>query len=141
MRVIVNDTLMDLQENDEVEFRYHECGKCETTHMEVAVTRNGKQIAHLGEYLVLDGKDEVYGGVVLDGNGNVLPDYHWVVHIIPRKLGMTEDGMYYIGLCGTILDHRPENKHDRIAFSLSDAQPKERICPKCLERYSEVERM
>ena len=140
MKITINSIAMNLQENDEVGFQHHECGRCETTHLEVTVTRNKKEIAHFGEYVRLNDEDEVYGGVVLDENGNVLPDYHWVVHIIPRTLGMTEDRMYYIGLCGTVLDQKPENKHDRIAFSLTDVQPKERICPKCLEKYSKIKR-
>jgi hypothetical protein len=94
----------------------------------------------------LEGKDEVFGGVIVDKNGNVLPDPHWVTHLLANNNScMTEDGMYYIGLCGIILDHSPDNEHDRITFltrlgtidSTLRQKERDRLCPKCLEVFND----
>lgn len=139
MIVTINSNRLNLQESDEVEIEEHECGRCETTHTEITVRRNGKKIASLGEYITLGGEDEVYGGVIVDVDNNVLPDYHSVTHIFSC---MTEDRKYYAGMCGTVLDHSPENSHDRMTSAPSHLTSKEkkRLCPKCLEIYQCKER-
>lgn len=72
MKVVINYIEMNLQEGDEVQIENHECGRCESTHTEVTVIRNNKQIAHFGEYVRLAGrqshplfpKGEIFGDVI-----------------------------------------------------------------------------
>lgn len=135
--VIIEGYRLKLENGDEVEIERNECGRCESIHTKLTVTRDGKEIVCLGDGYTLFDEDEVYGGVLVDKDDNVLPDYHWVIHIIPKHgfAGMTEDKLYYVGLCGEVLDHSPVNKHDRITFAPSQLRRKdrERLCPKCME--------
>jgi ribosomal protein L7/L12 len=56
-----------------------------------------------------------------------------------------KDRMYYVGLCGKVLDHSPDNEHDRITFltrlgtidSTLRQKERDRICPKCLEVFND----
>ncbi len=140
MIVTINGFRLCLEANDIVDINYHECGRCGTTHAELEVERNGKRITHFGEYLTLHGKDEIYGGVLVDEHDKTILEYHWVTYIISNdmKTGMTEDERYYIGLCGKVLNNEPENKHDRMTFTPSHIRGKERerICSKCSEIYN-----
>ena len=144
--IIVDGYRLKLETGDEIEIERHMCGRCECEHTKLTVTRNGKEIACLGDHITLDGKDEVYGGVLVDKDDNVLPDPHWVCHILRNDMScMTEDKMSYVGICGKVLDHAPENKHDRITFitrlgtidSTLRKEEKDRLCPKCLETYND----
>ncbi len=136
MIVTINDKRLNLQEGDEVEIEQHPCGRCECDHVEFTVRRGGKIIARLGEYLTLHGVDEVYGGVMVDNDGNILPDYHSVTHIVSNNnMGMTEDRKYWVGKCGQLLGRSPGHEHDRMTFGplhLTSEDCK-RLCPKCLE--------
>lgn len=65
MRVTINYIEMNLQEGDEVEIERHECGRCETTHTEVTVTRGRKTVAHCGDYVKYKlREDEIFGDVI-----------------------------------------------------------------------------
>ena len=67
MRVVINGHTMNFQEGDEIEIQNIECGRCETTHQEITVTRAGKVIAHFGEYVRLTlGKKQIFSDVVED---------------------------------------------------------------------------
>ena len=137
--IIVQGRRLKVETGDEIEVEKRMCGKCEGEHTKIIVTRNGKEIASLGDYLTLYGEDEVFGGVIVDNGGNVLPDPHWMIHIVPNDVtkGLTADKMYYVGMCGFIFDH--EHKEDRITFPSDmrfiEAKNKDRICPKCLETH------
>lgn len=138
--IIMDGYRLKLETGDEVEIERNECGRCETTHTKLTVTRDGKEIVHLGDGYYLYGEDEIYGGVAVDENDIPFPEYRWVTHIIPAHgfAGMTEDKMYYVGLCGEVLNHSPTNKHDKITFAQSElttVAERERICPKCWEIY------
>ena len=140
MKITVNGFRLQLQENDEVELEKHFCGRCDSEHTRLTVTREGKEITRIGADITLEGEDEVYGGVVVDERGNVLPEYHWCIHIIPNDgTGMTKDRMSYIGMCGRILNHGPDTKHDRITFPSEirfiEAKNKSRLCPECVQAY------
>jgi len=146
MIITVQNRRFKVEDGDEIYVEHHFCGRCDCYHTEVTLTRGGKEIAHLGDELTLEGKDEVFGGVIVDKNGNVLPDPHWVTHLLANNNScMTEDGMYYIGLCGIILDHSPDNEHDRITFltrlgtidSTLRQKERDRLCPKCLEVFND----
>ena len=141
--ITVHGYRLKVETGDEISVEKRMCGRCASEHTRITVTRNGKEIASLGDDITLDGEDEVYGGVLVDKDGNALPDPHWGIHIIPNdKSGMTADKMYYIGMCGKVLDHAPDNEHDRITFITrlgtidSTKKEKDRLCPKCLEIYN-----
>lgn len=144
--IIIDGYRLKLETGDEIEIERHMCGRCECEHTKLIVIRNNKEIACLGDHITLDNKDEVYGGVLVDGDNTVLPDPHWVYHILRNDAScMTKDQMYYIGMCGIVLDHTPENKHDRITFitrlgtidsTLRKEKEKGRFCPKCLDSYN-----
>lgn len=138
--VTVQGWRLKLETGDDVEIERNFCGCCSCEHTKLTVTRNGKEIASIGDDITLSGEDEVYGGIVVDKDDNVLPDYHWICHIIPNdKNGMTVDKMYYIGLCGVVLDHSPSHKHDRMVFPSNlqsiPNEDKDRICSRCLDVY------
>jgi len=128
-----------LEDGDEIDIERYDCGRCGSEHTKITVTRNGKEICRVGDAITTAGRgeDELYGGVMVDEKGNVLPDPHWVVHIIPNdNTGMTPDKMHYVGMCGKVLDHAEDNKEDRITW-LSEMRfiPKEhedRLCKACL---------
>ncbi len=64
MKVTINYSELNLQEDDNVELREHECGRCGCPHIEVTVTRAGIRVAHFGEYVRLVLKEpEEYGDV------------------------------------------------------------------------------
>jgi hypothetical protein len=145
--ITVQDRKLRLQDGDEIYVEKRMCGRCDSEHTKITVTRNSKEIAHLGdEFTTAKQEDEVYGGVVVDKDGSALPDPHWRLHIIPSTHpnkwdaeGMTKDGMYYIGLCGTVLDHSTSLEHDMITFpsnmSTMREKDKERLCKECREVY------
>jgi len=147
--VTIKGYRLKLETSDEVEIECHMCGRCGYEHTKLIVIRNGKDIACLGDHITLHGEDEIYGGVLVDEDDNALPDPHWVIHILRNNTScMTEDKMYYVGLCGRVLDHTLENKHDRITFitrlgtidSTLRKEEKDRVCLECLEIYSGMER-
>ena len=146
MIITVQNRRLNLQEGDEIYVEHRFCGRCECDHTKITVTRGNKEIAVLGDDLTVDGDDEVFGGVVVDKDNNILPDPHWVTHLLANnKSCMTEDRMYYVGLCGKVLDHSPDNEHDRITFltrlgtidSTLRQKERDRICPKCLEVFND----
>lgn len=137
--ITVQGYRLKVEAGDKIYVEKYMCGRCDSEHTKLTVTRNGKEIASLGDDITLYGEDEVYGGVFVDNDGNTLPDPHWVCHIIPNNRdGMTADRMYYVGMCGTVLDRSPERKHDRMSFApsyLTQKDERERICPECLKKY------
>jgi len=140
--ITVQGYRLKVETGDEIYVEKHMCGRCDSEHTKISVSRNGKEIASLGDDITLYGEDEVYGGVFVDKDGNALPDPHWTVHIIPNDGGgMTADKMYYVGMCGEVLNRSPENQHDRMTFPSEmrfiDSKHKNRICPECLERYND----
>ncbi len=136
-----------VETGDEIDIERYDCGRCGSEHTKITVTRNGKEICRVGDAITTAGRgeDELFGGVIVDKDGNVLPDPHWVLHLLRNdKSCMTEDRMSYVGICGKVLDHAPDNEHDRISFitrlgtidSTMRREEKDRICPKCLETYN-----
>lgn len=145
--ITIDGYRLKLETGDEIEIGHHMCGRCDCEHTELIVTRNGKEIACLGDYITLHGKDEVYGGVFVNKDDNILPDPHWVCHILRNdKSCMTEDMMSYVGICGEVLDHA-NHQHDTITFitrlgtidSTLRKEDKDRLCSKCLEMYNGME--
>ncbi len=130
---------LKVETGDEIGFETHHCGRCEDSHKVITVSRNHKEITRIGSDISLSNDDEIYGGVIVDVDGNVLPDPHWRIHIVSNDiaLGMTKDRKHYIGLCETILDNSNRENRDRITFNhhLVDAKEVDRICPNCLEAY------
>ena len=63
---------LKVEDGDEIDVERHYCGRCDSEHTKVTVTRNGKEIAELGDDLTVDGKDEVFGGVVVDKDGHYI---------------------------------------------------------------------
>ena len=144
--ILINGYHLKVENGDILEVAHRYCAKCECSHTRITVTRNGKEIAVLGDDLTVEGKDEIFGGVVVDENGVALPDPHWVYHILRNDIScMTEDKKHYVGICGKILDHKSETKHDRIIF-LEDLgkiglyKKQERLCPECMKIYERQSR-
>lgn len=137
--ITVDGRRLKVETGDGIEFENRYCGKCESNHNVITVRRNNKEITRIGEDIRLSGEDEVYGGVIVDVDGNVLPDPYWVTHIISNDiaLGMTKDKMHYIGICGTILDNSNRENRDGITFDHKLISTKEagRICIGCLGAY------
>ncbi len=127
---------LKVETGDEIEFQTYNCGRCEDIHNIITVSRNNKEITRIGSDIRLSDDDEIYGGVVVDVDGNVLPDPHWLIHIVSNDiaLGMTKDRLHYVGLCEKILDN---SDRDRITFDhkLVSAKEAERICSGCLEAH------
>jgi len=136
--IIVNGYRLNLEDGDELDVFHHECGKC-GYHTEITVRRGNKEIASLGDAVrLLDMKDEVYGGVVVDKQGNTLPDPRRITHIIPNdKSGMTKDRYYYVGMCGKVL--RGDHNYTFITFpsnmSYLSKRERETLCKDCLKEY------
>jgi len=133
--ITINGRKLRLIDGDEVDIENFECGRCESTHTKMVVTRSGKEIAKLGDGFTLYGEDELYGGIIVDDNGKPLPNPHWIIHIVPNdKRAMTKDKRHYVGLCGKILD---DKVNDRMTFisevRFINTKDRERICPKCLK--------
>lgn len=130
--ITINGKRLRLQTGDKVSVVYHECGKCECPHTEITVERNGIEIAKLGDYFTLNEQDEVFGGIVVDSQDKVLPNPHWVTHIVS---GMTAGNEHYIGFCGRVLVYSSDN-HDRITFpnDLKFVDKEERLCSECLRK-------
>ena len=139
--ITVDGYRLKVETGDEIEFQTHNCGKCDDIHNRITVSRNNKEITRIGSDIRLSDDDEIYGGVVVDVDGNVLPDPHWVVHFISNDigLGMTKDRSHYVGLCGTVLETSKENR-DRMTFDHNQVSAKaaERFCSGCLEAYGKV---
>ena len=138
----VNGYRLNVEQDDEISVQRSFCGKCEGDHTRITLSRNNKDIATLGDDLTLDSEDEIYGGVVVDENGNVLTEPHWLMHLLRNnKSCMTEDRRYYVGICGYVMDKKEDaHKHDAIAWLEADdtinvrEEHRSRICPKCLEK-------
>lgn len=132
----VQSRRLKVESGDKILVEQHECGKC-GTHTKITVTRNGKDIAVLGNDITLYGEDEIFGGVVVDEKDNVLPDPHWVVHILGKNC-MTLDKLHYVGLCGAIVEGQNRmtflNNRGNLDRFLDDKE-KERICPDCRSKY------
>lgn len=135
---------LKVEDGDEIWVEKHYCGRCNSEHTKIIVTRNGKEIAELGDDLTVDGKDEVYGGVVVDENGNALPDPHWVLHLLRNDKSCMTPDMYYVGICGKVLNEPDTRVRDRITWitrlntipSTLSKEERDRICPECLEKFN-----
>jgi len=62
--VTINGNKMHLRDGDSVEINKYECGMC-GSHAETLVYRDGKTVAHFGDYItcICDGEEE-FGDVV-----------------------------------------------------------------------------
>jgi hypothetical protein len=138
--IIVQGKRLKIETGDELWVEQHYCGRCECDHTEITVRRNNKEISRLGDNITLRGDDEVFGGVVVDKDGNVLPDPHWILHILSNnvKSCMTADQLHYVGLCGTIIDGQNRmaftNRNGNLDRFMSNEE-KARICPDCRSKY------
>lgn len=141
MKITINGFLLDLREGDEVQVNHNWCDKCECSHEELTLKRGNNTIVRVGDVVILNREDELYGGVVLDKGGNPKVEHKWVAHIIPNgKRGMTEDKRHYIGYCGTVLTQEHPTKLDRIIFTSGiPFLETERLCPEC-KRVWEAEK-
>ncbi len=137
--ITVDGYRLKVETGDEIGFQTHNCGRCEDIHNRITVSRNNKEITSIGSDIRLSDDDEIYGGVVVDVDGNVLPDPHWLIHIVSNDiaLGMTKDRLHYVGKCGKILDSSNRENRDVITFDhkLVSAKEAARICSGCLEAH------
>lgn len=129
---------LKLEAGDEVWVEHHYCGRCDCDHIEITVSRNNKEIAKLGDEITLRDKDEIFGGVVVDEDGNILPDPHWIVHILANDMScMTSDKLHYVGLCGSIVEGQDRMTFLRRTDNLSylKKEEKKRLCLDCVRVY------
>jgi len=143
--IIIEGRRLKVEYEDTIEVERIYCGKCDTTHTEINVYRKGNLVAKLGDNITLDGADEIFGGVVVDDNNNILPDPRWVAHLLDKDMNlcMTKNREHYIGICGKVLSKESGCEHDKIIFLTNkgnipvlDQVEEKRICPDCQKVYN-----
>lgn len=120
MRVTINGYRLDLQENDTVEISHYECETC-GGHTEVDVERNGKRIAHFGDAISIHANStggEIFGGVLLDSSDNLIKET--LIHCAQKGNSLTPDGLYYIALCGKVLNEENFQARDSMTGTVTE---------------------